>query len=130
MFIWKSPSGNCHFCNSTYEYSFSNFSIVWVIINNSKDKIKFSNMITYSSKESYVYLTFIIWYSFSCLCLIIIFMVARYWILDHQVRKKLYCFSRKKITGRAIGCTIQIKHRIHELKFQGFVRLLKYKLQV
>lgn len=96
MFVWKSPTGNCHFCNSTYEYSFSNFSIVWVIINHSYDKIKFSNMITYSIKESYVYLTFIVWYSFSCLCLIIIFMVARYWILDHQVRKKLYCFSRKK----------------------------------
>lgn len=50
--------------------------------------------------------------------------------LTIKFEKKLYSFSRKKITGRAIGCTIQIKYRIHELKFQGFVRLLKYKLQV
>lgn len=89
-------------------------------------------MITYSIKESYVYLTFIVWYSFSCLCLIIIFMAARYCIefLTIKFEKSCTVSQEKKITGRAIGCTIQIKYRIHELKFQGFVRLLKYKIQV
>lgn len=50
--------------------------------------------------------------------------------LTIKFEKSCTVSQEKKITGRAIGCTIQIKYRIHELKFQGFVRLLKYKLQV